>query len=104
MDITDFGAWLWSLVKAAVTQLFVLLSDVFNVLFDMVLGALAVVISALPSPSFMSQSNALGSLLSGLPSFTLYVIGQLHIPEAFAVVGAGVAFRLARKLATLGQW
>ncbi len=46
----------------------------------------------------------IGSLLSGLPPYALYVIGNIRIGEAMAIIAAGVAFNLARKLVTLGQW
>lgn len=104
MDVSAFVSWLLGLVKALLAALFDLILDGLTFFLDVVLSAIVGLLSLLPSPSFLSESNTLGNLLSGLPPFALYVIGQLHVPEAFAVVGAGVVFNLARKAITLGQW
>lgn len=102
--LLELTNWLWGLAIAALRAILDLLADAVTWVLEMILVAMASVLSLIPSPSFLTESNALGALLSGLPPFALFVIGQLHVAEAFAVIGAGVAFRLARKLATLGQW
>lgn len=102
--LLEFTSWLWGLVIEALKAVVNVLVDAALWLLEMFLGGIGGLLTVIPSPSFLSESNAFGSLLSGLPPFALFVIGQLHIAEAFAVIGAGVAFRLARKLATLGQW
>jgi len=102
--LAKITAWLLDLAKAAFEAVVTLLHDVIVWAFDGILQALAAVIAAIPVPSFMSGGVSIGSQLSGFPAATLYVLGQLGIAQCFAVLAAGIAFRLTRKLFTLGQW
>ncbi|MRR17872.1 MAG: hypothetical protein EG826_15600 [Deltaproteobacteria bacterium] len=72
--------------------------------FDGVVSALAGLIASVPVPSFMSSGVNIGTIFSGFPPFALYLISHMGLANCFAVVGAGVAFRLVRKIVTLGQW
>lgn len=99
--ITD---WIVKLVKAIFTTVVDFLGDMLVKVLDWILTPLAALIAAIPVPSFLSSGLGIGSLLSGLPPYALYVIGNIRIGEAMAIIAAGVAFNLARKLATLGQW
>lgn len=103
-DLTQWALWLVELVAAAFAAVWNLIQEAVLWALEGLLGVVASGFEGLPSPSFLSQSNLLGDLLSGLPPFTLWVIGHLHIPEAFALVAGGVVFNLTRKLLTLGQW
>ena len=95
--------WIIELIKSILGFIFDLLYDSVVYVLDMIFGVIATLLSSIPVPSFLS-GNDLGSLLSGLPSFALYVVGHINLPEAMLIIGAGVAFNLLRKLFTLGQW
>jgi|LSQX01.2.fsa_nt_gb hypothetical protein len=72
-------------------------------LLSVVLDAIATVIEAINPPSFMSGgglSGALGPTAQYIGSF----LAQSGFAEAFGILGIGLAFRLTRKLVTLGQW
>lgn len=103
MDFTKLMQWVIDLAKAIFTTVLEFLQYVFLVVADAVLSAIALLIQAIPVPSFMT-TNSMGSLLSGLPPYALFVISHLHVVEAFAIIGAGVLFNLTRKALTLGQW
>lgn len=95
--------WVFGIIKAGLLALLDLLRDGVVWVFDQVLGAVASVISAIPVPAFM-QSGGLGGLFGAIPPEVAWFVGQLGLPQAAAMIGAGVMFRLTRKLVTLGQW
>lgn len=99
--ITD---WIVGLVKAILGFIADLVRDVLVWVLDALLGALGDLIASIPAPAFLSNGSGLGGLLGGLPPFALYVIQNARLTEALAIISAGVAFNLLRKLFTLGQW
>lgn len=102
--LNDITTWLLGLVVEVFKALVDFCHDVFIWCLDAVLTAIAGLVSSIPSPGFLSSGLNVGSLISGLPPFALYVVGQIRIGEAMAILAAGVSFYLARKLFTLGQW
>ena len=102
--LTSITTWLVQLVKSVFGVVADLIRDAVVWVLDAVLGALGALIAAIPAPSFLSQSGGIGSVLSDLPPFALYVIENARLGEALAIISAGVAFNLARKIFTLGQW
>lgn len=98
--ITD---WLVELVKSVLETLKEVVNDAVVWVLDLVLGPIGDLIASIPAPSFF-QTVSFSGLLSGLPPYALYVIGQARLGEAMAVIAAGVSFHLLRKLFTLGQW
>lgn len=99
--ISDFFI---SLIKSFFTALLDFVHDAVVWVLDQILTAIAALITAIPTPTFMQGNNNFGTLLGGLPPFALYVVNQMHIGDGFAIIGSGVIFYLARKLFTLGQW
>lgn len=99
-----FAAWVVILAGVLFKEGWEFLTDLFVSVFDSVLKAMLTIIQALPNPCFIIESDWLAGLLSPLPSFSLFVIGKMHIPEAFGVLLCGFTFYLLRKAVTLGQW
>lgn len=99
--ITD---WLIKLVKSIFLAVVDFIVDMVVKVLDLVFGAIAGLIAAIPVPAFLASGLNVGSLLGGLPPYALYVIGNIRIVEAFSIIAAGVGFYLVRKLVTLGQW
>ena len=89
--LQDFLKALWTFIK-----------DVFIEVFDLLISAFVSLISAIPVPGFIS--GGLDNTFSALDSGVLYLVSQAGVPQALAIIGAGYAFRLARKFATLFQW
>lgn len=100
--LQNFVGWIFQTVKDAFTALIDLAHDAVLGIADAILDAIAAVIVAIPVPEFMQ--GGLGGMFSSLDPGVLYFVGALRIPEGLALIGAGVTFRLARKLLTLGQW
>lgn len=96
--------WFLDLVKKGFLAFVDLVKDAVVWALDGVLGAVGDLIASIPAPAFLASGLNVGSLVSGLPPFALYVSGQTRIGEAMAIIAAAVAFRLMRKLFTLGQW
>jgi hypothetical protein len=76
--------------------------DVFVKILDLFLSAITGLLSLIPVPGFLS--SGLSSFVATLPPSVLWAMGSFGIPEALALIGAAVLFRLSRKLLTLGQW
>ena len=100
--ISTFTAWLLSLVKSVFTSLWDFVTDVFISLIDLILTAFVSLISAIPVPDFIQ--GGLQSSIDGLDGTVLYILAQVRLPEALALIGVGYAFRLVRKFVTLFQW
>jgi hypothetical protein len=95
--------WFVDLVKAFFASLMDFVHDAFIWVFDSLLSAIATLIASIPAPDFLA-SNPIGSMLAGMPPLALYVISKLNLHAFFAIILAGVLFRLGRKILTLGQW
>lgn len=78
------------------------LTDLPVVILDGALSAIAALIEAIPVPAFLQ--SGLGAYLSGIDPAVLYFLSRSGLTEGFALLGAGLTFRLLRKLFTLGQW
>lgn len=102
--INTVTSWLVGLVKAAFTALVTWIHDAALWVFDGILSAFSGVVAAIPVPAFLASGITISDAFSVFPPFTLYILGQLNLPAVVAVLSAGVAFRLGRKAATLGQW
>lgn len=101
--IAAFTTWLLSLITGLFSAVWDFVSDIFVSLLSAVLTALAALITAIPAPSFVSQYS-MTTLINMLPSNVLYFIAPLQLTTAFTLLAAGFAFRMARKIFTLGQW
>lgn len=102
--LSNLSAWLVDLVKSVFLALVEFFHDAALWVFDGVLSALSGLIAAIPVPAFLAGGVNVGSMLSGMPPFTLFVLNQLNLGPCLAVIGAGVTFRLIRKFTTLFQW
>lgn len=102
--LSNLSAWFVDLVKSVFLALVTFFHDIALWVFDGVLSALAALVAAIPAPAFLTGGVNVGSMLSVMPPFTLFVLNQLNIGACLAVIGAGVSFRLIRKFTTLFQW
>jgi len=100
--LKQFTDWLWSLVVAVFGALWGLIQDAFIACFTLLVDGFASLVSAIPVPAFVS--GGLGSLWGQLDPGMVYLLSETGVPAAFAVIGTGYAFRLARKFLTLFQW
>lgn len=100
--LAQFTQWLFNLLKAAFLAAWQFITDAFVWLVDQVVGAFVVLVSLVPVPGFIA--TGLQPLFSALDGSIAWLVMQVGIPQALGIIGAGYAFRLARKFATLFQW
>jgi hypothetical protein len=94
-DLTQWFIAIFNAVVDFFTDLPVLLLESF-------LDAILYLIQSIPVPDFLS--NGMSAFMAGIPSDIFYFLSMSGFDNALAVLGAGVSFRLLRKLFTLGQW
>lgn len=68
-----------------------------------ILDAVYYVLSLIPTPDFLSNFK-IGSILGPVEPYIGYFLQMSGLGNALLIVASGVAFRLTRKLVTLGQW
>jgi hypothetical protein len=101
--LEKFTSWFIDIVIRVLKSVGGVFYDIGVTILDAVLGALSSLISAVPAPSFLSE-HSIGSLIGQLPSDVLFFVSQLRLAEAMGIIAAGFAFRMTRKIVTLGQW
>lgn len=98
--ITGWFSYAFNTFFGAIAAFF---KDLVTFVLASVLGLVALAISSLPVPSFITN-NSLGALLGQTGSIVGFFMVQLQIPAGLGLIGAGYGFRLLRKFATLFQW
>lgn len=98
----DLIDWLSQSLTNIYNSLVSYFSDLAILILDGILSAIATVIEGIPVPSFIQ--GGMNTYIGGLDSSILYFLSRSGLVEAFAILGAGLAFRLSRKVFTLGQW
>lgn len=101
--ISAFAAWLLKAFIAVFVAIWALLQDVVIELLDLFLIGVSAVLGTLPAPAFLSTVS-LQQLFGQLGGDVLFFLGVFNIGQGIALLGAGFAFRLARKVVTLFQW
>ncbi|PZQ77135.1 MAG: hypothetical protein DI563_04840 [Variovorax paradoxus] len=100
--LAEFTAWLWSLLVEVFSAAWGFVQDSFVNALDLLVSGFASLVASIPVPSFMA--GGLGAVFGGLDSGVLWLLTQAGLPQALGILGAGYAFRLARKFFTLFQW
>lgn len=95
--------WAYGVVKSIFGALWDFLQDVVVAVADAAFSAILALLNAIPVPDFLSNYS-LGFVLGGLPADLGFFFQKLRLTEAVVLLGAGVGFRMLRKLFTLGQW
>lgn len=92
-NIKNFFAQLWS----DISEFFL---DLFATILGLVLDLIVFILGLIPIPSFMEGFTP----SDYIPDSIGYFLDMSNFPEAMAIIGAGILFRLTRKLLTLGAW
>lgn len=98
----EFTTWLLQVVGQFFTDLWSFFVDACINVFDLVTQAFIAVVAAIPSPAFLTAG--FGGLYTQLDPGIVYLLTKSGLPAGLALIGAGFAFRMARKVATLFQW
>ena len=78
------------------------LYDISVWVFRGIVEAFASIADLLSVPEALT--SGLSSVYSALDPGLLYFLNVSSVPAALAIIGAGVVFRITRKLVTLGKW
>lgn len=79
------------------------LGDMVTTVVQGVMHLFLAALNAIGVPDFLTTYN-LGTLLGQAGPTIIWLAGVMRLGECLLVISAGVAFRLLRKLLTLGQW
>lgn len=101
--LTNLTVWLKSVATSVVNAVRDIAKDVVVWLVRAVTDLFLLAIAAIGVPTFLANYG-LGSLLSNVSPILGFFVVQFKIGAALSLIGAGYAFRLLRKLLTLGQW
>lgn len=93
-----FVDWIYELLSIV----FNFISNLFLNVFEALLQGVVFVFNSLQPPEFITVG--MSSLFNALPNDILYFFSMSGLNAGLAIYGAGVTFRLLRKLFTLGQW
>ncbi len=95
VDFKEFFFGLWN-------DFIEFIKDIFLVIGELMLEGLAFVIEQLVPPDFVT--GGLQEVVNSFSPTLLYLISQTGIGTGLSILGAGFAFRMVRKFATLFQW
>ena len=101
--LTDLTNWLAAQIHAVWDALVLLAQDLALFLMEAVMDLSATAIEAIPVPDFIAQVS-IGQFLAAAGPEVQWVLVKFRIAEGLGFIAAGYAFRLLRKLLTLGQW
>lgn len=101
--VTALTTW----AKEQITLLWADFSDFMTDLqtdfIELVLSFVKAIVYLIPAPDFLSQISFCAMLNAAGP-WTAFIVAQLRVGEAIAVLTAALVFRLVRVFLTLFQW
>lgn len=100
--LNDFTTWLLDLIRDIFAALVDFVGDMVVMVAQAICDALLALLGIIPVPTFLEAG--LDSLFGELGAGILWVVTMVGLPQGLAIIGAGYAFRLGRKVATLFQW
>lgn len=100
--VNDVLQWFLDVFSEIFEAIWFIVEDLGVLLLETFLGLFLAIISFLTLPSFIA--GGLGSFLADIDPGILYFLSKSGLSTGFDLIGAGVMFRLTRKLLTLGQW
>lgn len=101
--LSALAQWLDKVFVAIFLALWSITEDLFIDSLDLFLQGFSAVLGTLPAPSFLG-SFSLQSLFNSMGGDILFFFGVFNIGQGIGLLGAGFAFRMARKVVTLFQW
>lgn len=101
--LTDLTNWLREQFLTLWNALKDFLGDLLLNWLEMVCDFWATAVESITPPEFLT-TYSLDTLLGNAGPSIAWLSATFKLPEAMAILAAGWAFRLLRKLFTLGQW
>ncbi|MBK1718525.1 DUF2523 family protein [Thiocystis violacea] len=98
--VEDFVTWALSILTAIAEWFLLFLQDIFQWLYQQVIGALAALLEALPVPDFL---NSTASVFSAIPSSVIYLASVGQFPAGLSILGSAYLIRfIIRRLPVVG--
>jgi hypothetical protein len=88
--ITGFPNWIFSIFKAIIGSLYLILVDVFCAVLDGLMGAVVALVATIPVPQNLFNAN---DYMSGLPGQMLGMFGAIQLPVCFAMLLSALTIR-----------
>ncbi len=101
--LTDLTDWIRDLVESVMGQLMAYFTDLFQLWFAAAIDTALLILNAVPFPDFLSGVSICGILSGGGP-IVGWAISTMQVPAGVALIAAGFAFRMGRKVFTVFQW
>lgn len=99
-DLTD---WIRRQVERFWNAIVEFFNDLIILAIKAILELVVMAFERLPVPDFMQQYS-IGSLLGNAGSTVGWFVQTFRIGECLAVIALGIAFKITRKILTLGKW
>lgn len=94
--LNEFTEWLYELLKELAEILLYIPLKIVQTLLD----GIVYMLDLIPVPEFVSTTN----ISDVLTPEVAWMLAESGFGEGLAIIGAGVAFRTARRIFTLGIW
>lgn len=101
--LNDLTTWLKEQFLALWNGFVEFIQDTLLAALELVLNLFATAVEAIGVPDFLT-TYSFDSLLGQAGGTIVWLAGKARLGDCLAVLAAAVAFRLLRKLFTLGQW
>lgn len=101
--VAALTGWLKDQIQSLWADFTDFMSDLQTDFIELVLSYVKAIIYLIPSPDFLSQMSFC-AMLSAAGPWTAFIVAQLRVGEAIALLTTALIFRLARVFLTLFQW
>lgn len=101
--VQTIAGWIVDILTALFGALVLVVTDGAVFMIAKVLDFVSIITLSIPVPDFLTSTSLSDLFGSAGPTFG-YFFSTMNLTACFSVLGAGYAFRLLRKLFTLGQW
>lgn len=101
--LTDLTQWLLRQIQRFWDALVAFFNDLLILAIQTMLALMIKMIGALPVPDFL-KNYSIGTLLGNAGSTVGWFVQTFKLGECLALIGSAVAFRILRKVMTMGKW
>lgn len=101
--VSAITGWLAEQIKSLWADFYDFMHDLLVDLVEVGLSMFKAIVYLIPAPDFLSDFTFCALLGSAGP-WTAFIVAQLRVAEAMAVLATALVFRLVRVFLTLFQW
>lgn len=101
--LTDLSQWFWGVVISIFEAIVPMVHDAFVWGLEQLLSLVVMAVNLVGAPTFLAGYSLNTLFAAAGPTFG-WLATTFRIGDCLAIIGAGYAFRLVRKVLTLFQW